>query len=79
MGKVGNVRTARLNMRGERGSAEVRHVTPVIDLNWRRMTERRDESKRYYSNMKTDLMLAVMVRDAYPNLGSIFGDRIVVR
>jgi len=63
--------------RGQKGSLEIHHVTPVVNLNWQKMNERQDIDKPYYPIAKGEQ--AVVVRDAYPNLGRIFGDRIVVR
>lgn len=79
MKKVGNVRTARLNMRGERGSSEVRHVYPVIDLNWQRMNERKDNRGSYCPLVKEDLRPVVIEEPLGLGCGPIQGYRIVVR
>jgi hypothetical protein len=68
-----------LNMRGQKGSAEVRHVYPVIDLNWLRMRERVDNRGRYYPNAKEDLRPAVIEEPLGLGCGPVQGYRIVVR
>jgi len=79
MKKVGNVRTACLNMRGERGSSEVRHVYPIIDLNWQKMNERKDNLRRDHPNAKADLRPVVIEEPLELGCRPIQGYRIVVR
>lgn len=64
--------------RGQKGSLEVKYLTSVIDLNWQKMNERQETRKPYDSLTRSNEPV-VTVRDAYPNLGEIFGDRIIVR
>jgi len=69
-------RKINLSYRGQKGSSEVRQVCPVIDLNWQKMNERQERRETYYSRAEGS---AVIVADTNPKLGSIFGDRIVIR
>jgi len=67
------------DIRGQKGSVEIRYPTPVIDLNWQKMNERRDDCGRYSPNINLNLMPPVLEGARGVDCGPIQGYQIIVR
>jgi len=67
------------DLRGQKGSTEIRHAYSILDLNWQRMNERRDNRGRYYPNAKIKLMPAVLSEPRLRGCGAILGYQIIIR
>jgi hypothetical protein len=65
--------------RGQRGSSEVRHVCPVIDLNWKKISERWNDVGCYFPKERLNEIPSVISEPRALGCGAVFGYQVEIR